>query len=125
MQLPPWVYAGRSAIEGLIPRDGAANAVVHITPGLAVAGGTVAYSTRLPDEADATPDQRSQTDLLMKATKGMAFGAAPLFLTAGMMLNTTTNQALKRGVTANYFLAAGAVLGAAFVTYPAYKALSN
>jgi hypothetical protein len=125
MRLPSSVFKGRDLIEGLIPRDGAMNAVVHVGVGLAAAGGVVTYATSLPNEEGVEPDQQRSVKTLRNATKIMAVGAAPLFLTAGMMLNTPTSKALPRGVTPNYFLAAGAVLGAAYVTHAAADVLAN
>lgn len=125
MGIPPGIYKARSAIEGLIPRDGAINAAVHVGVGLAAAGGVVAMATRMPDENPDTPEVRSGVDFLRTSTKVLAVGAAPLFLTAGMMLSTPTTSALPRGVTPNYFLAAGAVLGAAYVTHAAADMLGN
>lgn len=125
MKLPPWVFIGRDAIENLIPRDGAINAVMHVGVGLAAAGTAVFVATRMPDEDPKTPEVNSGVDFLRKATMGLAVGAAPLFLTAGMMLNTPTAKALPRGVTPNYFIAAGAVLGAAYVTHAAADVLAN
>jgi hypothetical protein len=125
MQMPPIVYRGRDLIEGLVPRDGAIQAVVHIGVGLAGAGAAVAVATHMPDANPTDHRAKSGLNFLRKATMGLAVGTAPLFLTAGMMLNTPGGQALNRGITPNYFLAAGAVLGAAFITYPIANALQN
>jgi hypothetical protein len=125
MKIPPIVFRGRDAIEGLVPRDGAIQAAVHIGVGLAGAGAAVGVASTMPDADPNDHKANSSTNFLRKATMGLAVGTAPLFLTAGMMLKTPGGQALSRGITPNYFLAAGAVLGAAFITYPIQHALSN
>jgi hypothetical protein len=123
--VPNIVYRVRDLIEGAIPRDGAINAAVHVGVVLAGTGAAVAVGLHKPDEDPAHPEVASSHDFLHRATMGLAVGAAPLFLTAGMMMQTPGGTALARGVTPNYFLAAGAVLGAAYLTHTADKIVSN
>lgn len=120
-----WIHRGRDAIEGLIPRDGVINAATHVGVGLAGAGVVTGVALKMSDEPGENPLVAKNVEFLRKATMGLAVPTAPLFLTAGMMLATGTDQALARGVTPWYFLAAGSVLGAAYITHSAADVLAN
>ena len=125
--IPPIIFRGRDAIEGLVPRDSSISAVVHLAMGVGAATSTIVGGSMLfPRHADAKPGQLDRDQWMSQSRTGlMVLSAGPLFLTAGHQLATDAGKFLKGGVSPMYFLAAGALLGAGFIAQPVGDALRN
>jgi hypothetical protein len=118
---------GRDAIEGLVPRDSSMSAVVHLAMGAVGASAVIlGGGALLPRHDAAKPDRMDADQWREQSRNGVAIlASSALFLTAGHQLATDPGKFLQRGVAPMYFLAAGALLGAGFVTKPVADALRN
>lgn len=126
MKIPSGIYIGRDAIEGLVPRDSAISAIVHVAMGVGIAtAGTMVVPHFLPKQDPAKPHEFTKKDWYDKMKIALPLAVFPLVLTAGMQLHAPTERALAHGVHPMYFLAAGAMFGAAFLSIPLADAMSH
>lgn len=123
---PTWVQRIRNGIEGLVPRDSALSANVHLAAGAAVVNTAIfGGATFFPEKDAERPERFDKQDWRTASAYGSAAALGALFLTAGSQLSLPTQQALPRGITPMYFLAAGSLFGAAWLGIPLTLALGD
>lgn len=128
------IYGARDAIEltGKIPRNSMIPNVAHLVAGVGIVGGVVgAQALLLPSESEHTgpgpgPRWTRERAMEMGFYGGLAGAGAIVVLTAGMQLGSMkTGATLPRGLTPMYFLAVGALGGAALISGPVRNALEQ